>query len=136
MRWERTLGKKSPRSDRVRGRTGRRLNVREVRQRFLIVCEGERTEPAYFRAFQVPGLVIQAAGIGESAEQLVQAAIRRSADSDYDQVWCVFDCDDLTADQIHRAIDMATHHGFRVALSNQSFELWYLLHSLQPLFTS
>lgn len=36
---------RKPGPERVRGRTGRRVGTREVRQRFLIVCEGEQTEP-------------------------------------------------------------------------------------------
>lgn len=113
---------------RVHGRTLRKLNVRDMRQRFLIVCEGKRTEPAYFRGFQVPGIVIEAAGVGKSAVQLVQKAIVLSENGDYDQVWCVFDCDDLRVEQIHSALELAANQNFRVALSNQSFELWYLLH--------
>jgi hypothetical protein len=27
----------------------RKLDIREVKQRFLIVCEGEKTEPYYFK---------------------------------------------------------------------------------------
>lgn len=50
---------KRPKGERRQGRSSRRVGTREVRQRFLIVCEGEQTEPNYFRAFQVPGLVVK-----------------------------------------------------------------------------
>ena len=32
----------------------RRQSMREVKQSFLIVCEGVRTEPDYFKAFRNP----------------------------------------------------------------------------------
>ncbi len=51
--------------ERVRGRTGRRVDTRTARQRFLIVCEGEQTEPNYFRAFQVPGLVVKTQDVSQ-----------------------------------------------------------------------
>jgi len=47
------MARQAGRNERRRGRCGR-----IVRQRFLIVCEGEKTEPGYFRSFQVPGVVV------------------------------------------------------------------------------
>lgn len=41
-----------------RGYSPRKVNTRELKQRFLIVCEGERTEPNYFKSFRVPKNVV------------------------------------------------------------------------------
>ena len=41
------------------GVTPRRLGTRQVRRRFLIVCEGERTEPLYFENFRTPKVVLR-----------------------------------------------------------------------------
>ena len=71
----------------------RRVNVREMRQRFLIVCEGEKTEPNYFNGFRVPKAVVKVVGTGENTIRVVEKAIKRMAEDDYDQVWCVFDRD-------------------------------------------
>ncbi len=49
-------------------------------------------------------------------------------EGDYDQVWCVFDRDDLLPRQISEALHYAQQGAIRVAFSNQAFELWYLLH--------
>jgi len=65
---------RKPDPERVQGRTGRRVGTRTVRQRFLIVCEGEQTEPNYFRAFQVPGLVVTVEGVARGALRLVEKA--------------------------------------------------------------
>lgn len=122
------MNKRRSKETRFRGHSPRRVGTREVRQRFLIVCEGEQTEPAYFRAFQVPGLVVDIRGVAESALRLVEEAQYLCNEDSYDQVWCVFDCDDLQPDHIHRAIELAERNHFGIAFSNRAFELWYLLH--------
>lgn len=63
---------------RHRGRRGRRpYEGRPMRLRFLIVCEGEKTEPLYFRAFPVAADVqVDVRGEGANTTSLVQAAER------------------------------------------------------------
>lgn len=46
----------------------------------------------------------------------------------YDQVWCVFDKDDCKLEDFNAAMDIADRNKFKVAYSNNAFELWYLLH--------
>ena len=106
----------------------RRIDVLPIRQRFLIVCEGEKTEPNYFQRFRVPGLVVQIDALGMETVRVVQRAIELRDEDDYDQIWCVFDKDDFPDKNFNDAIAIARRHGFRVAYSNQSFELWYVLH--------
>lgn len=103
----------------------RRTRGREDRQRFLIVCEGQETEPQYFRRFRVPGHV---QGFGISPSQLVNKALEMKTQDEYDHVWCVFDRDNWGAGEFNGAIQRAVSQGIRVAYSNQAFELWYLLH--------
>jgi len=106
----------------------RPVNEQEVRQRFLIVCEGIETEPNYFEQFRVPGLVIQLERTGRNTISLVEEALRLRQQGKYDQVWCVFDKDDFSIDQFEQAIQIAINNRMKVAYSNQSFELWYVLH--------
>lgn len=116
----------------------RRTDEQEVLQRFLIVCEGKKTEPNYFLGFRVPQLVVDAVGTGYNTESLVEEAIElkrvKEAEAQqrdkpaYDQIWCVFDRDSFDADDFNNAIRKAEAAGFRVAYTNQAFELWYLLH--------
>ncbi|MHB9134294.1 MAG: RloB family protein [Armatimonadota bacterium] len=115
-----------------RGYRDRRVNQIPVRNRFLIVCEGERTEPNYFRRFRVPSQVIEVCGVGCNTVSLVRKAIRLREEKGYtggdDQVWCVFDRDSFLKAQFNRAITLADEHDLQVAYSNEAFELWYLLH--------
>lgn len=114
----------------TRGYSSRKVNVREVKQRFLIVCEGAKTEPNYFKKFRVPKTVIDVKGVGENPSRLVQSAIKlkEEADEEYDQVWCVFDRDDWPPQDFDNAIYKAESHNLKVAYSNEAFELWYVLH--------
>ncbi len=116
----------------------RRVDSQETKERFLIVCEGEKTEPNYFRNFRMPGRVVETRGTGYNTLSLVDEAIRlkqegeaealRRGESAYDQIWCVFDRDSFEADAFNNAIRRAQAVGFQVAYTNQAFELWYLLH--------
>lgn len=112
-----------------RRRTQRRVNRIPLRQRFLIVCEGEKTEPNYFRAFRAPSDVrVKVEGVGYNTVSLVEEAIELMQKDDYDQVWCVFDRDDFPAVNFNEAIQLARRNGINIAYSNEAFELWYLLH--------
>ncbi len=118
----------SKRKANSRGYSSRKVNTREVKERFLIVCEGAKTEPNYFRSFPVSGLVIDVQGVGENPSRLIQSAEKYKEDDDYDQSWCVFDRDSWTKQDFNSAITKAEAKGFRVAYSNEAFELWYILH--------
>ena len=111
----------------------RRQGVREVKQSFLIVCEGEKTEPDYFKAFRMTAATVKAVGQAMNTMTLVSKAISiREADQKrkkvYDQCWVVFDKDDFPVKDFNQAIRFAEKNGFRVAYSNQAFEYWFLLH--------
>jgi hypothetical protein len=92
------------------------------------VCEGEKTEPNYFRIFRVPKVVIDIQGLGENPSRLVKSAKELNNQGDYDQVWCVFDRDSWTEEDFNNAVTNARIKGFGVAYSNEAFELWYILH--------
>jgi hypothetical protein len=125
------------------GRSRRRTVASSRRQRpfrtpnkiFLIVCEGKKTEPTYFgdlrKAKRLSGAHIKVVPgniAGTTPKKLVEYArneLNGSA-TKFDEVWCVFDRDDHST--IAEAKDMAEANGIKLAFSNPSFELWYLLH--------
>jgi len=92
----------------------RRTKTRELR-RFLIVCEGEKTEPNYFRMFPENNEVydeIDIHGTGYNTESLVKKAIELKNEAikkkePYIEVWCVFDKDSFSNEQFQGAIDLA-----------------------------
>jgi len=108
----------------------RRAGEAQPGETFLIVCEGERTEPNYFRAFKSAGNVrrVDVRGEGYNTLSLVRKAMEYAEEESYDQVWCVFDRDSFPIQSFNDALELARQQGFHVAYSNEAFELWYLLH--------
>lgn len=124
-------GRKLP--DKGRSLSKRPVNTRPMRPKFLIVCEGEKTEPNYFRCFRVNKDVIDLCieGLGDNTLSLVECTCERMQKDRYAQVWCVLDRDkseSFSAERFNAALALAKHKGIRVAYSNDAFELWYLLH--------
>lgn len=106
----------------------RTVDSRELKQRFLITCEGKKTEPNYFDKFRTPKAIKTIHGCARNTVSLIEETLRLSREDDYDQVWCVFDRDSFPPDDFNDAVSRAAKYGFKVAYSNVSFELWYLLH--------
>lgn len=105
----------------------------EPKQSFLIICEGEQTEPNYFNGFKLTSARVVAIGRGANTESLICEAIRirderKSNDDEFDQIWCVFDRDAHPKDQFNNAFQLAAKENIKIAYSNQAFELWYVLH--------
>ncbi len=110
-------------------------HIRKLR-RILIVCEGEKTEPNYFKSFPSNPIVydtIEVTGIGNNTVFVVNEAIRlrNKALKDgepYIEVWAVFDKDDFPVSDFEKAVQLAMENHIKYAYSIESFELWYLLH--------
>lgn len=110
--------------------------------RYLLICEGERTEPNYFKSIQksinkkYAGtkireiLKIEIEGTGYNTMSLVNKAeeISKKDNIGFGQVWCVFDKDSFSNELFNGAINHAKNLGFHSSWSNEAFELWYLLH--------
>lgn len=59
----------------------RRQGIRNIKQSFLIVCEGVRTEPEYFKAFRITTATVKAVGQAMNTVSLVNKAVSiRDAD--------------------------------------------------------
>lgn len=111
----------------------RRSGYMETKQSFLIICEGENTEPDYFNAFRLTSASVKVVGKGLNTVKLVQEALiirerERKKNHIYNQYWVVFDKDDFSNHDFNKAIRIAETNDFKVAYSNQAFEYWFLLH--------
>lgn len=119
----------------------RKRELREPKPNsFLIVSEGEKTEPLYFEGLakhindkygggiSVEKPLIKTQGEGKCTVRLVEETSRIVSRSRllYSQVWVVFDKDDFQ--DFDEAVSLAEERGFRAAWSNQSFEYWIYLH--------
>jgi RloB-like protein len=113
-----------------KNRRDRIVNTRISRPRVLILCEGEKTEPQYFQAildeFKLTNAVIIQGASGDPTNLL---KIAKSQKSKYEIIWCVFDRDSFPPDDFDNTVNACLQNAiFRGAWSNESFELWYVLH--------
>ena len=115
----------------------RKIDIRPERERILIVCEGAKTEPNYFKRIQqtLPPQVVEICiqGEGANTQSLVDRAknhrdSKKETDYPYDEVWVVFDRDSFDPSQFDNAIHSAETTGMKAAWSNEAFEIWYILH--------
>lgn len=112
----------------------RKEAIKDVNVFFLIVCEGEKTEPNYFKSFRknVKSFIynIEAKGEGSNTLDLVRRTIKAVTNSNqkYDRVWTVFDKDGFTPANFNKAIQLAENNNINAGWTNEAFELWYLLH--------
>ena len=128
-----TATKRKNINPRIERKITRISSVREVKQTFLIICEGVNTEPDYFNAFRLTSANVKALGQGMGTLALVHKAIHikeqeKLKGRTYNQNWVVFDKDDFPENDFNSAILLAQQNGFEVAYSNQAFEFWFLLH--------
>lgn len=113
----------------------RKENVRELRKKFVLVCEGSETEPIYFRNYRtelrnnnieviiLPTKYNDPKGLVKFCEKQIRCSLFLKK---WDVIWCVFDWDNNRLKEIEAAYRDAKN--VKVCLSNPSYELWYLLH--------
>ena len=101
----------------------------------LIVCEGEKTEPYYFRDLmrmeKLSSVNISViSGNGSDPVSVVDTAIeKREQQAKYlpfDAIYCVIDRDKHP--NFNQAIDKAKANNIKIIVSYPSFEYWYICH--------
>jgi len=115
------------------------IGTKADRKYYLIVSQGTKTEILYFNFWDklLPPRTVKVEAKGHSKDPIavVNKAIelkeeRRKNRSmpDYHEVWALFDKDDFTDKDFNAAVQLATKGGIESGHSNESFELWYVLH--------
>lgn len=91
----------------------------------------------YFKKFLPKNLIetIDVHGEGDNTLNIVKKAIalRKERENNillpnFDEVWAVYDKDDFPERRYNEAIAFAMQNNVESGHSNQSFELWYVLH--------
>jgi len=109
--------------------------TRIPRKVFVIVCEGEKTERIYFNRYKKRYCNLRIETPNSRCTDpvnLVKFAKEQIKKEDLDlkngdAIWCVFDCDENTNEDISKACRIAGKDVI-ICLSNPNFELWFLLH--------
>jgi len=129
-----------------RSRSARQRRPRKLSPRFIVACEGRKTEYNYFSVLnqrftgRLRAALVPVADTGGTAVDVVTRASRkRDADerdgkfrpSEGDRVYAILDVephDASKAQPLSDALQLAQKEGVRVLLSNPSFEVWLLCH--------
>jgi hypothetical protein len=118
----------------------RKTSGRKPKTRILILCEGDQSEPNYFKGikqFEREGLrnIALEVEIGKTEKntpfELVQEIVKKQKDEKkkrnaYDELWVVFDKDGHP--KMNETFQAAKKEGVKIAFSSISFEFWILLH--------
>ena len=126
--------------DRHKKRKVRNTKRKRVEQKaVLIALEDTKSSKYYFEALlkdkKLTGKVIFAKHIGTDPENVVEAIVKHERENPtnrYEKKWAVIDKDDWSKQQVNGAIKRAKDLGICIAISNEAYELWILLH-FQPL---
>lgn len=120
----------------------RSKSKRQPRRRIIIYCEGENTEPSYFRALKdhikyvdvstipagVPMTVAEKA-VARAIEEGLSKRSKKKLKNSYeerDQIWAAFDVDEHP--NFNEAVALCVSNGIGVCRSNPCFEVWLILH--------
>lgn len=126
-------------------RKERASKERELRaDSWLIVCEGTKTEPNYFKSlldyvnsisdkkikFKVVGTGRNTESLVTSVDDLFDFTSKEISNRiiRYGKTFVVFDKDDFTKSAFNNAINMCIKQGYISLWSNECIELWFLLH--------
>ena len=119
----------------------RRLPTIQPSKRLLVICEGDKTEPNYFKSL-IRHLGLSTADIeickncGSDPVSIVKFGIDKlDIDHDYDMINFVFDKDTHSnfgdaLDRINNLKSLRKHRNiaFSAITSNPCFEVWFLMH--------
>ena len=133
-------------SKRREERKKRKENVEKQRSsNWLVVCEGEQTEPNYFKGAVDAineglednyKLKVKIVGKGMNTISLVKSVEDLLNDIDeykistipYGKIFVVFDKDSFSSESFDAAVSMCEKNGYIPLWSNQAIEYWFLLH--------
>lgn len=120
--------------------------LEDAKEKIYIFCEGQQTEPLYFKGFadaiksnavyknlvhvEVEGVGAETLRVINSAEEYVKSHQLKDAN-----IWCVYDKDSFPNQNFNavseRAAVLNEQQGdvvYHVAWSNQCIEYWFILH--------
>lgn len=115
-------------------RSSRRVAAHLQRKIIRVFSEGQVTEPEYLRrlAKSNHNVVLEIKKCGKSPDKLLYEALKFCNTyrriREVDQIWCIFDVDHYTIQQIDEISKRANKDNIQTVVSNPCFELWLVLH--------
>lgn len=115
-----------------REKTKRKIKNKIESKSVLIALEDTKSSRHYFEKLikhkGLNGKVIFAEHIGTNPKKVLEAILSHKSSTIYDKKWIVIDRDSFPRNDFKGTIEEARQKGICVAFSNESYELWILLH--------
>jgi hypothetical protein len=115
--------------------------LKKIRDTILIITNGKQTEKNYLNSITThfkSMFTLKVEYKNYECDKLVEYAISKKTEN-FNQIWCLFDIDESYKDgHLLIALQNAKKHDIKIAYSNESFEVWLLLHltdSVSPTLT-
>lgn len=117
-----------------------------IDRKYYIFCEGEQTEPLYFKGFENAiktnpmyknAVYVEVHGLGAETLRVIYTAEKYALDNKLEkaEIWCVYDKDSFPAQDFNAVSAYAATLNqkqskvqYHVAWSNQCIEYWFILH--------
>jgi len=119
-------------------KTKRKTKNKSESKSVLIALEDTKSSRYYFEKLihhkGLSGKVILAEHIGTNPKKVLEAVKKykeKNPDTQFEKEWIVIDRDSFSNDDFKGTIEEARQKGICVAFSNESYELWILLHFKQ-----
>jgi len=139
------LSKEARKQARAEKKQARKEDTRKELERIILACEGSVTEKNYFESIfrelmeekniAKTSLVIAKHAHTNPKGVLQDLEVALKKDDEFEHKWIVIDRDEMRVnggghllDDFNGAISSAKAQNVKVAYSNPSFEIWYLLH--------
>lgn len=112
----------------------RKINkIKEEKKAILIALEDTKSSKFYFNSmikdFGLSGKIVFAKHIGTNPAKVLEAITStKDYKKDYKKQWIVIDKDDWSKDDFNGTLNRAKSLDICCAFSNESYELWILLH--------
>lgn len=109
----------------------RKVNLRQIKNKFYIITNGRETEKNYFELIKAKKSIYEVIVEFQNEDSLglVNYAIEKKKDAN--QVWIVFDIDNEKDNKLSQAISKADKNDINYAFSNISFEVWLVFHFMK-----
>lgn len=123
-------------------RISKEMNLRA--ETWLIICEGTKTEPNYFKSLfeyvnktSANKINVKICGEGKNTTSLINSVekyfdyydhMANKSNIKYGKVFIVFDKDDFSNKAFNDSIDICKRKGYVALWSNECIELWFVLH--------
>lgn len=109
----------------------RKVNLKQIKNKFYIITNGRETEKNYFELIKAKKSIYEVLVEFQNEDSLGLVNYDIEKKKDANQVWIVFDIDNEKDNKLSQAISKADKNDINYAFSNICFEVWLVSHFMK-----